>query len=222
MDSAHIRGCGKKRLTRWLLLAWLAFAPAGAAQMPSPPPATPPVPDDAQFGAWVRTMKGELLGPFLGVRWFCVDGTIQPPREYGCREHGNSGRQSGQRDARTEAMRVAGIPLANVLSELTPEAALADDARLLKAVLVEQFLVAIDDGWILRRARYVRGAFQAEDEALSAHRILLELARDPRVTGPRYTLLREAVRLLPRPIAAASFREVRALADELEIGRAHV
>lgn len=208
MDSAHIRGGSKKRLTRWLLLASLATAPAGAAEAP------PTAPDDAQFGAWVRTMKGELLGPFLGVRWFCVDGTIQPPREYACREHGG-GRQSGQRDVRTEAMRTAGIPLANVLAELTPEAALADDARLLKAVLVEQFLVAVDDGWILRRARYVRGAFQAEDEALAARRILLELARDPRVTGPRYPLLREAVRLLPRPIAAGSFREVRALADEL-------
>ncbi|MEQ1439475.1 PEP/pyruvate-binding domain-containing protein [Fontimonas sp. SYSU GA230001] len=208
MDPAHLPGQNKKHLTRWLLLACIAAMPARAAEAPPPPP------DDTQFAAWVRAMKSEPLGPFQGVRWFCADGTIQPPREYACREHGG-GRQSGQRDVRAETMRAAGIPLANVLSELTPEAALADDARLLKAALVEQFLVAIDDGWILRRARYVRGVFQAEDEAAAARGILLELARDPRVAEARYPLLREAVRLLPRPIASGSFTEVRALADEL-------
>lgn len=161
-------------------------------------------------------MKGELQGPFLGVRWFCADGTILPPREYACRDRGG-GRQFGQRGARAETIRAAGIPIANVLAELTPESALAEDAQLLKGVLVEQFLVAADDGWILRRARYVRGMFQAEDEAAAARRILLELARDPRVPGPRFTLLRESVRLLPRRFATGSFGEVRALADELAL-----
>lgn len=175
---------------------------------------TNPERSDAEFSAWVQDMKTDPLGPFLGVRWFCADGAVLPPREYACRSHGG-GRQSGQRDARAEAIRAAGIPIATVLSELTPETALANDAQLLKAVLLEQFLIDIDDGWILRRARYVRGVTQAEDEMESARRILLALAQDPRSADTRFTLLREAVRLLPKPFAPGSFREARALADEL-------
>lgn len=159
-------------------------------------------------------MKTDALGPFHGVRWFCADGAILPPREYACRSHGG-GRQSGQHDARAEAIRAAGIPIANVLSGLTPDAALANDAQLLKAVLLEQFLIDVDDGWILRQARYVRGVTQAEDEMESARRILLALAQDPRSAGTHFALLREAVRALPKPFTPGSFREVRALADEL-------
>ncbi len=35
-------------------------------------------------------------------------------------------------------------------------------------LLIEKFLIATDDGWILRKAQYYRGAVQEEDERETA------------------------------------------------------
>ena len=38
-------------------------------------------------------------------------------------------------------------------------------------MLIEHFLINADDGWILRKARFYRGALQDEDERAGARRL---------------------------------------------------
>jgi hypothetical protein len=175
---------------------------------------TPPSNADDLADA-LDAMKDNPRGPFQRIRWFCEDGSILPPKAYACVEHGG-GVQHGEWSETTRGIRAAGYPIANVLASLGPEDFTGEAGyRLLRFVLLEQFLIDTDDGWILRQARYYRGAFQIENEEASAETILRSLAENERWRSDGYPLLVEAVRLLPDPSDMASAGEVRGLATAI-------
>ena len=82
-------------------------------------------------------------------------------------------------------------------------------------LLVEKFLVAADDGWIYRQARYYRGAVQEEDEREGARALLTAMAGRDDWIGFRYTALRTGVRLLPHGADSGSAQKVRNMAAAL-------
>jgi phosphohistidine swiveling domain-containing protein len=178
-------------------------------------PARAELPDDHTLRRWVADMKDAPRGPFAQLRWFCRDGTVAPAVQ-GCGPHGE-GIQHGEWTDRVIAMREGGYRIANVLADLDGTAFTGPtaDAFGLEQILVERFLVAADDGWILRAGYTYRGALQAEDEEAGARRILAAMLEDPRWrTDERFFLLREAVRLLPHqresqdPVAAMEIRQL--------------
>lgn len=149
-----------------------------------------------EMAHWIAGMKKHPRGPFDGVYWFCKDGAVLPPEPYACTTHGG-GIQHGQLGARALALRAEGFLVGNVLAATDPQALVsAPGFSELKAILLERYLVAEDGGWILRRARYYRGIFQAEDEIAAAQAILAALFA--RVNEERdFLLLRQAALLLP-------------------------
>ena len=191
-----------------LLYAGLPVAAIGAAAE-----LARPLPDGETLGSWVEEMKQSPKGPFQSIRWFCNDGSVLPPRPYGCAERGG-GIQHGQWAPRVVAMRQGGYRIANVLAELEAGDFVGPDANLdsLRQILLERFLIGADDGWIFRGARSYRGALQAEDEEAGAHRLMLAMLGDPAwLSPPRYRLLRESVRLLPLQVNQVSASSVRQL-----------
>ena len=198
-----------RRLTGFAL-GLLLLSMGVLAQPESPAAVAPPTAD--QMRAWIDQMKEAARGPFSRIRWFCDDGTVLPPGPGACHEHGG-GVQHGEWNERTLAMRAAGYHVATLLADLKTLDFIGPDAHLdeLREILLEQFLIQNDDGWIFRSARFYRGALQAEDEIAGARSLLLALVeeRDWR-TPERYLLLREAARLLPireEPPAAARARQ---------------
>jgi hypothetical protein len=179
----------------------LAVAASGATTLP----------DENNLRSWVNEMKTSARGPFTHIRWFCNDGTIQPPKEYACKDH-DGGVQHGEWTDRVKALRANGYYIANVFADIDPEAFLQnpDHTDIIKQMIVEQFLIDADDGWILRKARFYRGALQAEDEAYSSRDLLLALVAQPR-WRERYLVLREAVKLFPHGRAGAPISEMRQL-----------
>lgn len=171
----------------------------------------------------IASMKRSAKGPFDAIRWFCNDGSELPPEPYACRSHGG-GVQHGRWSAATRALRENGFRIATILASTelsdlvsvtnTAEGPVADYAALTD-VLVERFLVAADDGWILRRARYYRGAYQVEQEAASAKRLILELLDQPTLTDHHYLLLHEAVARLPHAQESQLLTRVRGQATTL-------
>jgi hypothetical protein len=173
-------------------------------------------PDAKTLHRWVQAMKKSPRGPFEHIRWFCNDGTIQLPQEYACKERGG-GVQHGEWTQRVRTMRAQGYHVANIFADIQAQDFIADPQHetILKQMLLEQFLIEADDGWILRRARYYRGALQAEDEANSGRALLLELASDPGWRNNRFILLREAVRFIPHGHRGAPITEMRQLSRTL-------
>ncbi len=173
--------------------------------------------DAVKFRGWVEEFKNSARGPFERIRWFCKDGTVQPPKAYACKNHGG-GVQHGEWNARAVQMRAAGYAIANLLAQTDPNDFTGDSADLeqLTQILLERFLISWDDGWILRGARSYRGAFQIEDEEAGARRLLLAQLADPAWQTPaRFALLRETARLMPLPGDDVSAAHVRQVALEI-------
>ncbi len=194
----------KKRLaiaTLCLILVVLVAGDAAAA-----------TPDAATLRSWVQKMKTRSRGPFQHIRWFCNDGTIQLPKEYACREH-DGGVQHGEWTDRVKTLRANGYFIANVFADVRAPELLQDPRHpdIVKQMVLEQFLIEADDGWIFRRARYYRGALQTEDETYAGRELLQALVSDPAWRENRFMVLREAVRFIPHGRQGAPITEMRQL-----------
>ena len=169
------------------------------------------LPDQEIWRTWVQKMKTSPRGPFKRIRWFCNDGTVQLPKEYACKDH-DGGVQHGEWTDQVKTLRDNGYYIANIFADIKPEEFLQNPEHpdIVKQMIVEQFLIHGDDGWILRRARFYRGALQAEDEAGNGRNLLLALTAEPYWTE-KYFVLREAVKFFPHGRKGAPISEMRQL-----------
>jgi len=172
--------------------------------------------DAEQYRRWIAEMKDNPRGPFSGVKWYCKDGSVFPPKEYACAKRGG-GVQHGEWSDRTKKLRADGFRVATLLAGIdAPKAVAAPDfADAYAQLLVEKFLVAVDDGWIMRRALFYRGALQEEDEREGARNLLQAMVMRPEWTGYRFVALRTGVRMLPHGQDTASAQKVRQMAAAL-------
>lgn len=177
-----------------------------------------------QYRQWIEQMKTAPRGPFKNVRWFCKDGTILPPKAYACKEHGG-GYQHGNYSDKTRTLRQHGYYIANFLAGVNAESMIKKNGFMdeYNQILLEKFLIRIDNGWIWRKAQFYRGAVQEEDEREGARVLLTRLSGEKEWTGHRYLGLRTGVQLLPQGKDTASAQEVRQLAAALaETDRAFI
>jgi len=203
----------------WGALAVCALALASAtlpAAALAPPPSPTAAAQSQTFRAWIHEMKSQSRGPFSAVRWFCADGALLEPAAFACEQRGG-GFQHGHWSERTLQIRAAGYPIANVLADLEPGVVIGPgaDPDFLSILLLEKFLIAADDGWILRAAQFYRGAFQDYDERNGATAILLALLADPASAMPAFAVVREAVRLLPHGAETAAITRLRGQATTI-------
>ena len=194
-----------------LLLCGLAANPSWAATA-----AAPAGDASAKHRAWLVEMKEQPRGPFAAIKWFCRDGRVLPPKDFSCAKRGE-GWQHGEWSERTRELRAQGYLVANLLAGLDADKAVADPAfgDQLPMWLVERFLIATDDGWILRKARFYRGAIQEEDEREAARKLLIAMSGKPEWTGHRFVVLRTGAQLLPHGADDASAQKVRNMAQAL-------
>ena len=165
---------------------------------------------NAEYRQWVEEMKTRERGPFERIRWFCKDGSVLPPKSFACVPHGG-GYQHGEWSEKAEELRAQGYLIATLLAGSDPKE-LTAQPRFIETwnqLLIERFLMAVDNGWIMRRAQFYRGAIQEEDERAAARDLLVELAGKPEWIGLRYPSLRIGARLLPHGKTTASAQKVR-------------
>ncbi|MCG3202682.1 MAG: hypothetical protein NFCOHLIN_02567 [Gammaproteobacteria bacterium] len=169
----------------------------------------------ATYRVWIGEMKQADRGPFSRIRWFCRDGTIRDAKSP-CTNNGG-GAQHGEWTDHVKEMRRNGYRIANIYEDLDIAATLrqSDFQDIYNQMLFEQFLIAHDDGWILRKARYYRGALQAEGDIEGARNLLIAMMRDPLWVEQRFLPLRLGARLLPHGVTEKSIVEVRDLSAAL-------
>ena len=159
----------------------------------------------------VQAFKQDPRGPYQAIRWFCPDGSIIVPQAR-CGEPGGI-QHALDKDVVVRLQRQNGVFLGQILSG-TPNDAFLDEANhyaRLKQYQLEKYLQAVDDGWILRRARYYRGAIQAEDEEAWGRTFLSWALDQDDLLNAQYFMLREAARDLPHTSANNAVMQSRAL-----------
>lgn len=212
--AARARGLHfAKGLAVFGLVALVAGPVSGAAAEPA---AHTDRDATAKYRAWIAQMKDERRGPFDQIRWFCKDGTRLLPTPSACKPHGG-GFQHGQWSAHTLALREAGYLIANFYADLDVDALLKSDPTFspLAQLAIEQFLIRADDGWILRQARFYRGAYQEENERAGARVLLKRLLEESAWLAEHFLLVRTLASALPHGPETADIRGVRQLAATL-------
>ena len=168
------------------------------------------------YRQWIQDMQDADRGPFSRLRWFCADGTITPPKPYGCGDHGG-GVQHGEWSKQTKILRDQGYYIANMLAALSPKDAQAwikqpgfNDQ--FNQLLIERFLINDNDGWIFRKAQFYRGAIQEEDQRKGARTLLVTMLGEEQWYNNRFAATRIGSSLLAHGEDTASVRKVRELA----------
>lgn len=146
----------------------------------------------------VQSMRENPRGPYLRLRWFCNDGTVQPPAALACAERGG-GRQHGEYSPERARLAELGWSVGTVFTALSWDELWDADRRhqRLRELSLERYLTDIDDGWVLRLAQDYRGRVQIEDEEAYGRALLLRLLADRDWVAANYLLLRESVRVIP-------------------------
>lgn len=189
-----------------VLIGTMAGSAAVGQQAPKPVPAD-------TIKAMVARFKADPRGPYQGIRWFCPDGSVRPAHDRcpGGKQHAlirDSVRDLGERND---------LFLGQILTD-TPYEALADrDDRFdrAKQYQMEKFLQSADDGWILRQARYYRGAVQAEDEEDWGSGFLTKLLADTNLVRSQFFLVRQLVNDIPNGANDSRLPVIRALAKTI-------
>ena len=200
---------------------FLAVAGLVASCLPAPLQAQVPeiTAENTRFAVGaIEEMKQSPKGPYTRIRWFCADGTVQPPQPYACSERGG-GHQHGEYSEETRRLHRLGLHVGTVLAAESVDSLFgkATDNWWLKELMLTRYLEDVDDGWVMRRARYYRGARQIEDEETRGRELLERALGDSSWTAANYLVATLAVASVPHPLAGFErlIERIRALAIEL-------
>lgn len=153
--------------------------------------------DNEQVRELVAKYKADIRGPYKDIRWFCPDGSVIPPKEK-CPEPGGAQR-ARYKDEVVALGKDHHLFLGQILST-TPKADFWDAEHYnsrLKQYQMEKYLRAVDNGWILRRGQFYRGAMQAEDEENWGIDFFDWLLQDTLAIEQQFYLIREAAKDVP-------------------------
>ncbi len=180
----------------WLFLAIATAVPAAAGAQAYPAPLTPE--QVAELRGHVQAMKADARGPYLRIRWFCNDGTVHAPGPAVCTARGG-GVQHAEFNDRAKRLAALGVHVGTILQAVSFEE-LFDSAAAnawLRELVLNRYLEEVDDGWVLRQARFYRGARQIEDEEQKGHQILERLLANREWTRANFMLASRLVGTIP-------------------------
>lgn len=163
----------------------------------------------------ITAFKKDSKGPYQQIMWFCPDGSKVPPKQR-CPEKGGVQRATYKPWVDTLAVRNQ-IYLGQILSATDFKQFLDQNNNYsrLKQYQIENFLEAIDNGWILQKALFYRGAFQDEDENDWGQRFLNWMLRDAALIKKNYFLVKQSVKAIPHQSENSNIQKVRALSKEI-------
>ncbi len=164
----------------------------------------------------MQEMSRNQRGPYSRIRWYCNDGAILPPTAYACTERGG-GQQHAEYSPQRQRLVELGWSVGTIFAALSyPE--LYDGQhrqQRLRELPLERYMIDIDNGWVLQRAKDYRGRVQLEDEEAAGRRLLLQLMSGSDWALDNFLLVREAARAIPHGDDSDLARRVRRNAIQL-------
>jgi hypothetical protein len=174
--------------------------------------ATEPNPVDYNaIGRLIQEFKKDERGPYQAIRWFCPDGTILLPKER-CPQPGGI-QHALAKDIIQKIAREHHLYLGQILAGTVFDSFFDGDTQNSRMMQyqMEKFLQSVDNGWILRRAKYYRGAIQVEDEEYWGENFIKWLTAQDEMIITQYMFLRHIVRDIPHLVETDKWQAIRGL-----------
>ena len=177
-----------KKITSVLLLAML-IQPISWAQKQN----------NQEIKSLVESYKKDVRGPYYRIKWFCKDGSIRDPKDP-CPDDIGGGIQHASFKESALKLRTANhIFFGDILAAVEKEDFLDfhNNYSRLKQYQLGKYLASVDDGWILRKGQYYRGAIQSEDEQAWGRDFFEWLLKDDDFLERNFYLVRQALKDIP-------------------------
>ena len=153
---------------------------------------------DGELAELIEEYRADRRGPYKGIYWFCSNGSVRAARDP-CPDDDRAHQHADYKPAIERLMRQDQLYFGQILTD-TRFADFWDadhDHSRLKQYQLGNYLVAVDNGWILEQARYYRGAFQIEDEEEWGRRFFRWLLAKDEVLKENFYLISQAARDIP-------------------------
>nr|WP_321222637.1 PEP/pyruvate-binding domain-containing protein [uncultured Psychroserpens sp.] len=151
-----------------------------------------------QIKSLIEAYKTDARGPYHRIKWFCDDGTEREPKDpcpdkIGGIQHA-SFKESTLKLRKTNHLFFAEILASNKQNDFLDA---SNDYSRLKQYQINAYLGSVDDGWVLRKAQYYRGAIQSEDEEAWGKEFFESILKNDNFLESHYYLIRQALKDIP-------------------------
>ncbi|QHI35007.1 Prodigiosin synthesizing transferase PigC [Kordia antarctica] len=147
----------------------------------------------------IKEYKQDRRGPYSGIKWFCKDGSQREARDP-CPDNIGGGIQHASfKSSVVDLRKTNHLFFGEILASLSSYDFIdkKNNFSRLKQYQIGKYLSSVDDGWVLRRAQYYRGAFQSEDEEAWGKDFFETLLRNDDLILSNYFLFRQALKDIP-------------------------
>ncbi len=171
---------------------------------------------DDRIAELITEFRNDSRGPYKGIFWFCSDGSIRAARDP-CPDDAKAHQHADYKPMIRELMRENKLYFGQILADTkfaefwNPE----EDHSRLKQYQLNNYLTAVDNGWVLEKARFYRGAFQVEDEEDWGRRFFTWLLAKDDVLRTDYYLITQAARDIPHRGDTDLNQRIRARSKEI-------
>lgn len=146
----------------------------------------------------IFSYKNDSRGPYHRIKWFCEDGTEREPKDP-CPDDIEGIQHASFKSSAIKLRRTNNLYFAEILAALKPNDFLDQNANYsrLKQYQIGKYLSSVDNGWVMRKAQFYRGAIQSEDEETWGKDFFLEILKDDDFIIQNYYLLRQSLKDIP-------------------------
>jgi len=147
----------------------------------------------------IDEFKEDTRGPYYRIKWFCDDGSIREARDPCPDSIGGGIQHATYKPEIIDWQKKHHLFIGDILAATDQKTfwdASNDNSRL-KQYQLQNYLAQIDDGWVLRRGQFYRGAKQAEDEAEWGLEFYDWLLYDRHWVAENFYLIRQSLRDIP-------------------------
>lgn len=155
--------------------------------------------DNKEITSLINKFKKDIRGPYKDIRWFCNDGSIRQPKDP-CPENIGPGVQHARyKDEILELAKSNHVYFGQILAYSDKEGFWdkSNNHSRLKQYQLEKYLKRVDNGWILQKGQYYRGAIQAEDEASWGIDFYKWLLKNDEPLASNFFLIRQSLKDIP-------------------------
>ncbi|WP_028375455.1 PEP/pyruvate-binding domain-containing protein [Leeuwenhoekiella sp. MAR_2009_132] len=146
----------------------------------------------------ISEFKNDARGPYLRIRWFCEDGTMREPKDP-CPDGVDGVQHASYKEITKNLAERNQLYFAEILAAADPKKFwdASNNHSRLKQYQLGKYLQSVDDGWILQRAQYYRGAIQSEDEEAWGIDFYKNLLKQDDAVEANYYLIRQSLKDIP-------------------------
>lgn len=147
----------------------------------------------------IESFKKDPRGPYNRIKWFCDDGSEREPRDP-CPDSIGGGIQHASFKPSVISLRKTNqLYFSDIIASLKEKEFLdeSNNYNRLKQYQINKYLASVNDGWILQKAQYYRGAVQSEDEETWGKEFFESVLKNDYFISNNFYLIRQALKDVP-------------------------